>query len=128
LAAAKTALSSLAKRTKKTALLVGTFVPNERKTGKPFYNVAALLSNGRVRALAKKCLLPTYDVFDEGRHFEPGDVPLLLPLGGEKVGLTICEDLWNDKDFWRVRRLYREDPGEALVRRGATLIVNISAS
>ncbi|HEV8266625.1 MAG TPA: nitrilase-related carbon-nitrogen hydrolase, partial [Thermoanaerobaculia bacterium] len=127
-AAAEKTLRSLTKRTKKTAILLGTFVPNERKTGKPFYNVAALLAGGRVRALARKCLLPTYDVFDEGRHFEPGVAPLLVPFAGERLGITICEDLWNDKDFWRARRLYREDPGDALVRRGATLLLNISAS
>ncbi len=122
------ALAALAKRTKDTALLVGTFVPNRRKTGKPFHNVAALLSRGRVRALAKKTLLPTYDVFDEGRWFEPGDGCVVVPFRGERLGLPVCEDLWNDKDFWRTRRLYHDDPGEALVRRGATLILSISAS
>jgi NAD+ synthase/NAD+ synthase (glutamine-hydrolysing) len=121
-------LSELTKRVKGTALLVGTFLPNPRPTGKPYYNVAALLKNGRIAAVAKKCLLPTYDVFDEARHFEPGRTPLIVPFKGERLGLTICEDLWNDKDFWRARRVYREDPGEELVRRGATFIVNISAS
>jgi NAD+ synthetase len=78
--------------------------------------------------VAKKCLLPTYDVFDEGRHFEPGRAPTLISFGGERLGISICEDLWNDKDFWKSRRVYREDPGEELIRRGATLLVNISAS
>ena len=83
---------------------------------------------GRIRAVAKKLLLPTYDVFDEARHFEPGTACTVVPFGGERLGLSICEDLWNDKDFWRSRRLYRQDPGEEMVRRGATLILNISAS
>ncbi|HEY3350285.1 MAG TPA: NAD+ synthase [Thermoanaerobaculia bacterium] len=122
------ALAALAKRTKGTALLVGTFAPNRSRTGKPFHNVAALLHRGRVCALAKKTLLPTYDVFDEGRWFEPGAGCAVVPFRGERLGLPVCEDLWNDKDFWRARRLYHEDPGEALVRRGATLIVSISAS
>ncbi len=121
-------LRALAARTRETALLVGTFLPNRRRTGKPFFNAAALLHRGRVRAVAKKLLLPTYDVFDEARHFEPGGSCLVVPFCGERIGLSICEDLWNDKDFWRTRRLYREDPGEELVRRGATLVLNISAS
>ncbi len=122
------ALAALAKRTRETALLVGTFVPNRSRTGKPFHNVAALLHRGRVRVLGRKTLLPTYDVFDEGRWFEPGDGCALVPFRGERIGLPICEDLWNDKDFWRARRLYHEDPGETLVRRGATLVLSISAS
>ncbi len=121
-------LASLARRSRRTALLVGTFVKNRSRVGKPFHNVAALLDGGRVRALAKKTLLPTYDVFDEGRWFEPGDGCAVVPFRGERIGLPVCEDLWNDKDFWRARRLYRDDPGEALVRRGATLVVTISAS
>jgi len=126
--AAARALAGLAKRTRETALLVGTFVPNRSSTGKPFHNVAALLHRGRIRVLGKKTLLPTYDVFDEGRWFEPGDGCALVPFRGERIGLPVCEDLWNDKDFWRARRLYHEDPGETIVRRGATLVLSISAS
>jgi NAD+ synthase (glutamine-hydrolysing) len=122
------ALSSLARRARRTALLVGTFVPNRNRVGKPFHNVSALLEGGRVRVLAKKTLLPTYDVFDEARWFEPGKGCVVLPFRGERLGLPICEDLWNDKDFWRQRRLYHDDPGETLVARGATLVVAISAS
>jgi len=83
-------LRELTRRVKETALLVGTFVANQKKTGKPYYNVAALLSRGRVAALGRKCLLPTYDVFDEGRHFEPGSGPTLVPFKGERLGSTIC--------------------------------------
>jgi len=121
-------LSALARRARRTALLVGTFVPNKNRVGKPFHNVSALLEGGRVRVLAKKTLLPTYDVFDEGRWFEPGNGCVVLPFRGERLGLPVCEDLWNDKDFWRRRRLYHDDPGDALVKRGATLVVAISAS
>ena len=122
------ALRSLARRARRTALLVGTFVPNQNRVGKPFHNVSALLEGGRVKVLAKKTLLPTYDVFDEGRWFEPGNGCVVLPFRGERLGLPVCEDLWNDKDFWRQRRLYHDDPGQALVERGATLVVAISAS
>ena len=128
LASAEEALRALARRTKDTALLVGAIAPNRRRTGKPLHNVAALLHRGRVRFLAKKTLLPTYDVFDEGRWFEPGDGCALVPFRGERIGFPVCEDLWNDKDFWRARRVYHDDPGETLVRRGATLVVSISAS
>ncbi len=121
-------LTALARRTGRTALLAGTVLPNPRRTGKPLHNAAVLLREGRVRAVAKKILLPTYDVFDEGRLFEPGASCVIVPLAGQRVGLSICEDLWNDQDFWRARRPYRDDPGEKLVRRGATLILNISAS
>jgi NAD+ synthase (glutamine-hydrolysing) len=122
------ALKNLTKRVKDTAVVLGAFVPNRAKTGKRFFNVAALLHRGRATAIARKSLLPTYDVFDEGRWFEPGTGCVVVPLAGERVGLSVCEDLWNDKDFWQTRRLYREDPGDVLVRRGSTLIVNISAS
>jgi NAD+ synthase (glutamine-hydrolysing) len=126
--AAARVLAELARRTRRTALLVGTFIPNRRRIGKPFHNVAVLLRSGRIAATAKKRLLPTYDVFDEGRHFEPGREALVVRVSGRRVGLSICEDLWNDKDFWRSRRVYHEDPGESLVAHGADLIVNVSAS
>ncbi len=128
LAESSRVLAALARRAGKTALLVGTILPNPSRTGKPLYNAATLLRNGRVAAVARKCLLPAYDVFDEVRHFEPAKAPTLARLAGRKVGLTICEDLWNDKDFWRVRRLYRVDPGEELLARGADVVVNVSAS
>jgi len=121
-------LASLTRRAGRTALLLGTFLPNPSATGKPLFNAAVLLRNGRAAAVARKCLLPAYDVFDEARHFEPAASPTLARLAGRKVGLTICEDLWNDKDFFRKRRLYRDDPGESLLARGADLVVNVSAS
>ena len=122
------ALRTLARQRAWTRSSSENVPPNRSRVGKPFHNVAALLDGGRVRALAKKTLLPTYDVFDEGRWFEPGDGCAVVPFRGERLGLPVCEDLWNDKDFWRERRLYHDDPGEALVRRGATLVVTISAS
>ncbi|MHB1048312.1 MAG: NAD+ synthase [Thermoanaerobaculia bacterium] len=121
-------LDDLARRSGKTALLAGTVLPNPAKTGKPLHNAAVLLRGGRIAAIARKCLLPSYDVFDEVRHFEPAKRTTLARLAGRKVGLTICEDLWNDKDFWRARRLYPTDPGETLVARGADLILNVAAS
>ncbi|MCL4810258.1 MAG: NAD+ synthase, partial [Thermoanaerobaculia bacterium] len=121
-------LAALARRAGRTALLAGTILPNPAPTGKPLFNAAVLLRNGRVAAVARKSLLPAYDVFDEVRHFEPAKAPTLVRLAGRKAGLTICEDLWNDKDFFRTRRLYASDPGEILLSRGADLVVNVSAS
>jgi NAD+ synthase/NAD+ synthase (glutamine-hydrolysing) len=121
-------LAELTRRSGRTALLAGTFLPNRARTGKPLFNAAVLMRNGRASAVARKCLLPAYDVFDEARHFEPAKDPTIVRLAGRKVGLSICEDLWNDKDFFRTRRLYRDDPGETLLARGADLIVNVSAS
>ena len=128
LADAARLLSELTRRAGRTALLAGTFLPNPSSTGKPLFNAAVLLRDGRVAAVARKCLLPAYDVFDEVRHFEPARRPTLARFARRRVGLTICEDLWNDKDFFRARRLYRDDPGETLLARGADLIVNVSAS
>ena len=75
----------------------------------------------------RKALLPTYDVFDEDRYFEPFHGAQTLDLGGRRVGISICEDIWNDRDFWK-RRRYHHDPVEELVRAGAQVIVNLSAS
>jgi NAD+ synthetase len=91
------------------------------------YNVAVVARRGRTVAVYRKRLLPTYDVFDEGRYFEPGDSPVAFSVGGRRVGVTICEDIWNDKTFWK-RPLYTHDPVAELKRLGIRLHVNISAS
>ena len=91
------------------------------------HNSCVLLAHGTRAAYGDKTLLPAYDVFDEERYFEPASAPALVEFEGLKIGLTICEDCWNDKDFWSERK-YGYDPVEALVQRGAELIVNLSAS
>ena len=96
-------------------------------SGRAVANSAALIDGGRVTHVVRKSLLPTYDVFDEWRYFEPAAEVAPVPFRGRKLGLSICEDIWNDADFWP-HRLYRGDPIEALVRAGAEIIVNISAS
>ena len=95
--------------------------------GAGIYNAAALLQDGGIALTARKALLPTYDVFDEGRYFDPGDEVSVAEIGGVRVGISICEDLWNDKLFWKKPR-YLRDPIEELVARGAQCIVNLSAS
>ena len=108
-------------------VLVGLPEPNPSEEGRPLFNTAALVHGGRVGQRFRKALLPTYDVFDEDRYFEPFHGPQVLELGGRRIGVSICEDIWNDRDFWR-RRRYHHDPVEELVRAGADLIVNLSAS
>jgi len=108
-------------------VLVGLPEPNPSDEGRPLFNSAALLQNGVVGPRFRKALLPTYDVFDEDRYFEPFHGPQTLDVGGRCLGISICEDIWNDRDFWK-RRRYHHDPIEELVRAGADAIVNLSAS
>jgi NAD+ synthetase len=108
-------------------ILVGLAQKNESDIGRPLFNVAALLKNGRIDQCFPKTLLPTYDVFDEDRYFEPSHDVQLLSLANATIGISVCEDIWNDRDFWNKRR-YQEDPIESLASKGADLIVNISAS
>jgi NAD+ synthase (glutamine-hydrolysing) len=96
-------------------------------SGRGVANSAALIEGGRVVSVTRKSLLPTYDVFDEWRYFDPATAVGVVPFRGQRLGVTICEDIWNDGDFWP-QRLYRADPVEALVAAGADLIVNVSAS
>jgi NAD+ synthase (glutamine-hydrolysing) len=91
------------------------------------YNAAALLEGGRVVAIGRKSLLPTYDVFDETRYFLAAEHSSAASAGGETVGLSICEDIWNDKRFWD-RPRYDRDPIAELRAAGSSLILNISAS
>jgi NAD+ synthase (glutamine-hydrolysing) len=108
-------------------VLVGIATPNPSEMGRPLFNSAVLLSGGATAATFHKTLLPTYDVFDEDRYFEPAPEPQILEFGGWRLGISICEDVWNDRDFWN-RRRYHQDPIETLARAGAQAIVNLSAS
>ncbi len=99
----------------------------EVRAGRHVANSAALIDDGKIVAIRRKSLLPTYDVFDEWRYFEPATTVAPVPFRGRSLGISICEDIWNDGDFWP-RRLYREDPVEKLVKAGADILVNIAAS
>ena len=96
-------------------------------TGKSIANKAALLCGGRIAFEQSKMLLPTYDVFDESRYFQPADHQSVFGFNDEQLGITICEDVWNDKNFWAKRR-YDRDPVTELMGQGTTLFLNISAS
>jgi len=102
-------------------------VLSEVKAGRHIANSAALIEDGKIVAVRRKALLPTYDVFDEWRYFEPAATVAPVSFRGRSLGISICEDIWNDGDFWP-RRLYREDPIEKLVKAGADLLINIAAS
>jgi NAD+ synthase (glutamine-hydrolysing) len=102
-------------------------VKNGNGTGKHIANKAALICGGRVVFEQSKMLLPTYDVFDESRYFQPAEQQFVYGFGGEQLGITICEDVWNDKNFWANCR-YDRDPVTEIIGQGTTVLVNISAS
>ncbi len=108
-------------------ILVGCAEPNEASEGKPLFNTAVLCHDGRVVARHRKTLLPTYDVFDEDRYFEPGAEATPIVFKGVRLGVTVCEEVWNDAGFWP-RRLYPHDPVVDLAAAGVDLFVNISSS
>jgi NAD+ synthetase len=126
-AAGDAALHRLAAQTGRTGLLVGHVGVNAARPGREWTNAASLLADGAIVATRTKTLLPTYDVFDEDRWFEPAVENTPVEFRGMKVGITICEDLWNDEDFWPERR-YRPNPAASLVAAGARMILNLSAS
>jgi len=121
------ALGELAAHVGKVALVVGHVGQNNKQPGRAATNAVSLIQNGEIAATRTKSLLPTYDVFDEDRYFEPAAENAPVELNGRRLGLTICEDVWNDEDFWDACR-YRANPVESLVEQGAEILINISAS
>ena len=121
------ALERLAKRGGRAVAVVGYASVNETNSGRPARNSAAVLRDGQVRALRHKTLLPTYDVFDEDRYFEPATDNTPVEILGKKIGITICEDIWNDEVFLNDRR-YGRSPTDELTGGGAELLLNLSAS
>ena len=108
--------------------LVGTVETNASGSGRPYFNTAAFCQAGRVVSSARKCLLPTYDVFDEDRYFEPAAQPTVITHQGRRIGLTICEDIWTHPMI-STRRLYNGlEPLSQLASQKCDLMVNLSAS
>src|SRR5205809_3488498 len=118
-------LEKLHARVGKSALLVG-FVDRNEGRGKPFRNAAALLERGKPIRKIYKSLLPTYDVFDEERYFQPADHVEPFDVHGKKIGVTICEDIWTE--HYLPRPLYDCEPVRSLVEQGGEIIVNLSSS
>ncbi|HEY0384987.1 MAG TPA: nitrilase-related carbon-nitrogen hydrolase, partial [Pyrinomonadaceae bacterium] len=107
--------------------VVGTVRPTEETAGRRLYNSAAVIRNRELLGYADKTLLPEYDVFDDPRYFEPSLVRHLFTLGSQRLGVSICEDFWNDKTYWR-ERLYPHDPADELIEMGASVLISINAS
>ncbi len=120
-------LSRLVDEIRGIGVICGFVDKNPVDEGKPLYNSAALFENGKILHRVNKRLLPTYDVFDESRYFEAGTECTPYSYKGEKIGITICEDVWNDKDIFK-KRIYRINPVDLMIKGGASLLVNISAS
>src|SRR5512142_2514004 len=123
-------LAQAAEWSRGMAVVLGFPEPDADAPPPGIFNSAALLAEGRVAAVGRKSLLPTYDVFDESRYFLPSDRSTVVPAGAGvplPVGLSVCEDIWNDKRFW-VHPRYARDPIAELVSAGAALVLNLSAS
>jgi NAD+ synthetase len=129
LARCREAVNELAEATRglSTAVLAGVALPSPAETGKPAVNAAVLLDKGSLLLEQHKRLLPFYDVFDEQRYFAPAKAQEVVELDGVRLAITICEDAWNDKNFWP-RRLYTVDPMEELMRQNPALHINLSSS
>ena len=125
----RAAVDELAAATRElpTAVLAGVALPTDGKDGKPAFNAAVLLDKGQLLIEQHKRLLPFYDVFDEQRYFSPAESQKVIELDGVRLAITICEDAWNDKNFWP-RRLYTVDPVEELMRQKPALHINLSSS
>jgi NAD+ synthase (glutamine-hydrolysing) len=129
LARCRTAVDELADATGSlsTAVAAGVALPATGETGKPAVNAAVLLDGGRLVLEQHKRLLPFYDVFDEQRYFAAARSQQVVELDGVRLAITICEDAWNDKNFWP-RRLYAVDPIEELMRQQPDVHINLSSS
>lgn len=113
--------------TRDTGLLFGSLAPNESGRGRPIFNAAILAHQGQLVDRVYKTLLPTYDVFDEFRYFEPGNNIHVTDWAGYKWGITICEDIWNNQNEYNYHT-YDCDPAIKLKDQGAQILINISAS
>ncbi len=121
-------LTQIAAAVGEVPALIGTVEPNSTGRGRPFFNSAGFCHRGVVVAMARKCLLPTYDVFDEDRYFEPATSPTVIEHAGLRIGITICEDIWTHPMI-STRRLYSgRVPVEQLAEQKCDLMVNLSAS
>jgi NAD+ synthase (glutamine-hydrolysing) len=129
LARCRAAVDELAAATRDlpTAVLVGVALAADAESGKPAVNAAVLLDGGRLLLEQHKRLLPFYDVFDEQRYFAPSRPQRVVELDGLRLAITICEDAWNDKNYWP-RPLYAVDPVEELMRQQPAIHINLSAS
>lgn len=120
-------INELAKITSEVGLLFGAITEDHDRIGTNIHNSAVLCYNGRVQFIQSKSLIPNYDVFDEMRYFEPAKEVFVHTFKNKKLGISVCEDIWNDADYWYKRR-YNFDPVDELKKKGAETLINISAS
>ncbi len=120
-------LNRLIKSTQGIGVICGFIDKNRQNQGKPLYNSAVLFENGNIVHKVHKQLLPTYDVFDERRYFEPGGESTICRYKEHLIGITVCEDAWNDPDIFE-KRIYALNPVARVVESGADMVINISAS
>ena len=121
------AIHQIAQRCTDVTAIVGYPCWSKQPTGRPLYNAAAVCRQGRIVHHHYKGLLPSYDVFDEDRYFEPGPPHDLVLIDGQPLGISVCEDLWNDEQMVS-RQLYHDNPVEQLAAQGAAVFINCSAS
>ncbi len=121
------AAKDIAALTGKTGIIFGTITERDDLIGTDIHNSAMLCFDGKIQFTQHKTLIPNYDVFDEMRYFDSAKDVSVFEFNGEKLGISICEDIWNDADYWYKRR-YSVDPVKKLIDKGATVLINISAS
>jgi len=125
--AVKEAALEIASQTGETGLIFGTIAEDDDMIGTDIHNSALFCINGKIRFSQNKSLIPNYDVFDEMRYFDPSKGVNLCSFKDETLGISVCEDIWNDADYWH-RRRYNTDPVGILIKKGASVLINISAS
>ena len=121
------AAKEIAAQTNSVGLIFGSITEDDDRIGTDIHNSALLCYDGKVQFIQHKTLIPNYDVFDEMRYFDPSKEVYVHEFKGERLGISICEDIWNDADYW-YRRRYTRDPIQELIQQHTTLLINISAS
>lgn len=121
------AANEIASQTKSVGLLFGAITEDNDKIGTDIHNSAILCFDEKIQFVQHKTLIPNYDVFDEMRYFDSAESVSVFDFKNEKLGISICEDIWNDSDYW-YRRRYHKDPIKDLINQNATILINISAS
>ena len=121
------ALNEIAEQSSEVGLLFGTITEDDDNIGTDIHNSAVLCYDGKIQFIQHKSLIPNYDVFDEMRYFDPAKSIYVYEFKGERLGISICEDIWNDADYWYKQR-YSYDPVKDLIEKKASVIINISAS
>ncbi|MFZ1282395.1 MAG: NAD+ synthase [Ignavibacteriaceae bacterium] len=125
--AVNNAAHEIANQTNSVGLIFGAITEDFDNVGTDIHNSAILCFDGKIQFVQHKTLIPNYDVFDEMRYFDSAESVSIFEFKGEKLGISICEDIWNDADYW-YRRRYQKDPIQDLLKQNASVLINISAS